>query len=199
MKVGAENKKKTIGVLLFLALAIFLVIRSLFGGPETSSAPRTVGDAGPAAPAQTRRSALSGERRYVSIALAPTLDPRLRLDLLNGSEGIRYEGTGRNIFREHLEEIPKPVGKGLTDDKPKPAPWPPPPTPTPPINLRFYGWANQPGEPKAIFLIQGDDVFLAHEGDIIAHRYKVVKIGANSVEIEDVLSNNRQSIALTQG
>jgi hypothetical protein len=198
MKVGAENKKKTIAVLLFLALAIFLVIRSLVAGSETSTVPGTVGSATPAAPAQTKRAALSAERRYVSIALAATLDPRLRLDLLKGSEGIRYEGTGRNIFREHLEEIPKQVAPGLKD--PVKREWQPPaPTPPPPINLKFYGWANQPGEPKAIFLMQGDDVFLAHEGEIIAHRYKVVKIGTNSVEIEDVLSNNRQSIALTQG
>jgi hypothetical protein len=199
MKVGADNKKKTIFALLFFAVAIFLVIRSLVAGPETSTAPRTVGDAGPAAPAQTRRSALSGERRYVSIALAPTLDPRLRLDLLKGSEGVRYEGTGRNIFREHLEDIPQQVQGGLKKGDQKPEWRPPAPTSPPPINLKFYGWANQPGEPKAIFLTQGDDVFLAHEGDIIAHRYKIVKIGVNSVEIEDVLSNNRQSIALTQG
>jgi hypothetical protein len=132
--------------------------------------------------------------------LAPTLDPRLRLDLLKDSERVAYEGTGRNIFQEHLEDIPKPIAPGMPGkpaEKPK---WVPqgPPSP-PPIDLKFYGWASEPGEPRAIFLSKGADVFVAHEGDIVARRYKVIKITPNSVEIEDVLSNNKQSIPLTQG
>jgi hypothetical protein len=41
-------------------------------------------------------------------------------------------------------------------------------------------------------------VFIAVEGDIVDRRYKVVHIGPMSVEVEDVLYNNRQSIPLTQ-
>ena len=37
------------------------------------------------------------------------------------------------------------------------------------------------------------------EGDIIDRRYRVLRITPVSVEVEDVLSNNRQSIPLTQG
>jgi len=39
----------------------------------------------------------------------------------------------------------------------------------------------------------------AKRGDIVDRRYKVVRISPNAVEILDVLSNNRQSIPLTQG
>jgi hypothetical protein len=46
--------------------------------------------------------------------------------------------------------------------------------------------------------MQNNDVFVAGEGDIVNRRYKVLKINQNSVEIEDVLNNNRQSIPLTQ-
>ena len=45
----------------------------------------------------------------------------------------------------------------------------------------------------------GEDVFIAVEGDIVDRRYKVIHIGPTSVEVEDVLYNNRQSIPLTQG
>jgi hypothetical protein len=76
---------------------------------------------------------------------------------------------------------------------------PPRPPPPPPINLRFYGWASKPGEPLAVFLSQGEQVFLAREGQIIASRYKVVKITRTQVDIEDVLSNNKQSIRLNEG
>jgi hypothetical protein len=132
--------------------------------------------------------------------LKPTLDPHLRLDLLANSEGFKYEGNGRDIFSEHAaQDIPQPVAPGLLTGQKQEVSWtpPPPPPPPPPINLRFWGWASQPGEPKAVFLAQGENGFVAHEGDIVARRYKVIKIGASSVEIEDVLSNNRQSIPVT--
>jgi hypothetical protein len=41
-------------------------------------------------------------------------------------------------------------------------------------------------------------VFVASEGDIVDRRYRVLRISATSVEIEDILNNNRQSIPLTQ-
>ncbi len=74
-----------------------------------------------------------------------------------------------------------------------------PPPPPPPIPLKFYGFASKPGEPKKIFLSSGEDVFIAAEGEIVNRRYRVLHIGVNSVEIEDVLQNNRQTIPLTQG
>jgi len=71
--------------------------------------------------------------------------------------------------------------------------------PPPPINLKFFGFANKPGEAKRIFLSQGEDVFIAGEGDIVDRRYRILHITPVSVEVEDVLNNNRQSIPLTQG
>jgi len=65
--------------------------------------------------------------------------------------------------------------------------------------LKFYGFASKPGEPKRVFLSQGEDVFIAGEGDIVDRRYKVLRITPTQVEIEDVLNNNRQNIPLTQG
>jgi hypothetical protein len=76
---------------------------------------------------------------------------------------------------------------------------PPPPAPPPPIDLKFYGYATPAGGTKRIFLAQGEDVFIAREGDIVDRRYKVVRISGTAVEILDVLSNNRQSIPLNQG
>jgi hypothetical protein len=163
--------------------------------PTASVAPTT-----PVPQPSGRQPATSRGRRRVSMKQPPlinNLDPRLRLDLLKATEDNVYEGRGRNIFRAQQEEIPQPkfpirTGKQI----PQPPPGPPPP---PPINLKFYGFANKPGEPKRIFLSKGEDVFIAREGEIVDHRYKVVHINQNSVEVEDVLSNNRQSIPLTPG
>jgi hypothetical protein len=73
------------------------------------------------------------------------------------------------------------------------------PPPPPPILLKFYGFASKAGEPRKVFLSKDGDVFIAGEGDIIDRRYRVLRITPVSVEVEDVLSNNRQSIPLTQG
>jgi len=74
------------------------------------------------------------------------------------------------------------------------------PPPPPPIPLKFYGFASSPGEPKKIFLKNGDDVFVAGEGEIVDRRYKVIRITNTSVEIQDVVTSGPpQTIPLTQG
>ena len=75
----------------------------------------------------------------------------------------------------------------------------PPIPPPPPITLKFFGFANRPGETKKVFLSQGEDVFIAAEGDIVDRRYRVVHISPTAVDVEDVINNNRQSLPLTQG
>ena len=62
-----------------------------------------------------------------------------------------------------------------------------------------FRFANRPGETKKVFLSQGEDVFVAGEGDIVDRRYRVLHISPTSVDVEDVLNNNRQSLPLTQG
>lgn len=130
---------------------------------------------------------------------AQVSDPTLRYDWLKASEDTKYEGTGRNIFLAQAEPPPKPVGNGTTDHAKVEQVIPTGPPPPPPINLKFFGFANQAGGPKKIFLSQGEDIFVAREGDIVDRRYKILHIAPNSVEVEDVLNNNRQSIPLTQG
>lgn len=129
--------------------------------------------------------------------MEPRLDPTLDLNLLTQSEEIKYGGNGRNIFvKGSVATIERPKRKGVTDvatiRTPPPVPGPPP------ITLKFFGFANKPGEPKRAFLAQDQDVFIAGEGDIVDRRYRVLRISPNSIEIEDVLNNNRQNIPLTQ-
>ncbi len=73
------------------------------------------------------------------------------------------------------------------------------PPPPPPITLKYFGISNGNGEKPKAFLSQGDDVWIAREGDVVNRHYKIVRISPNAVEVEDLLNNNRQSIARTQG
>lgn len=133
--------------------------------------------------------------------LKPSLDPRLRLDLLKISEGVEYKGSGRDIFHGEPDiAIPQPVEPGRLDQQGNVrTPVNTGPPPPPPIDLKFFGYATHSGRHKSIFLAQGDSVFTAREGDIVAGRYRVMKINPTSVEIRDVLSNNTQTIPLTRG
>src|SRR5580698_10847676 len=131
-------------------------------------------------------------------AAARSLDPSLRYDWLKASEDTKYEGNGRNIFLAQAE-IPQPVAPVKTDAQKAAESGPPQPPPPPPINLKFFGFASKPGEAKKIFLSEGEDVFIAAEGEVVNRHYKVLRISPTSVEIEDVLNNNRQSIPLTAG
>ena len=195
MKVGAEDRKKVIAlaVLAVAATAAVAYMLSSLGGTPPPVAAAHVSTPNPGVTQPVRR--VPGRGPVIAIA-SNTLDPELRLQLLESSEGNKYEGSGRNIFVPTLEEIPKPVDVGLKGPKAPPQP-PPGPPPPPPIPLKFFGFASHTGEPKRIFLAQGDDVFIAEEGQIVDRRYKVLRINPTSVEIEDVLNNNHQTIPLS--
>ena len=188
MKLGAENRNKVIAAAALGVVAVITIGWALFpsSGPQASS--------GPATPAPAQLTAKGGKK-----GLPPSsLDPTLRYDWLKTSEDTKYEGKGRNIFVAEAEPIPQPVASAVIQ-QPVQDNTPPPPPPPPPINLRFYGFATSHGTAKKVFLSEGEDIFIAGEGDIIDRRYKVLRIMPMAVEIEDVLNNNRQQIPLTQG
>ncbi len=187
MRVGTEDRRKVVVMGVLLVVAVLSVVRMLsVPGPQVAPKNPTAGQAGRGPRGATTPPPL----------LLSTLDPTLRLDVLRASEEVKYEGKGRNIFRAGSEPAPDVTPPKPTADKtPVVPPGPPPP---PPITLKFYGFASKPGEPRQVFLSQGDDVFIAGEGDIVNRRYKVVRIGPVSVEVEDLQYNHRQVLPLTQ-
>jgi hypothetical protein len=203
VKAGTENRTKVIAAIALGAVAVLVLVWQFagwFGGSSSSAAAPVSTDSADfgkavAAPRNPGRVRNAGTKENG----AKSLDPTLRLDLLKSSEDTKYEGAGRNIFKVFVE-IPKIITPPVTPQSDASKAAPPPPAPPPPIPLTFYGFATPSGGTKRIFLVShGEDVFIAKEGDIVDRRYKVVRISQNAVEILDVLSNNRQSIPLTQG
>jgi hypothetical protein len=204
VNLGLENRKQTI------AAAVLGVLLLLVVAYEFMPSSSTIASTAPAATATGSQTSPAGARPAPRRSSTPgkkepppqSLDPTLHLQQLASTEAIKYEGSGRNIFVAQAEEIaiPKSIGNGTTDVKDTHI-WTPPPQPQqPPIPLKFFGFASKPGEPKKVFLIKGDDTFIAGEGEIVDRRYKVVKISPTSVEIQDVVgSGPPQSIPLTQG
>ena len=138
-------------------------------------------------------------RRARSASSLPSaLDPALKEDLLTRLRAVKYEGTERNIFQffTPAAPIPKPVAPVIKPEGPQP---PPPPPPAPPIPLKFYGFASAPGEtPRKAFLNDGEEIFIAVEGEVVKRRYRVLKISANSIEMEDLQTNSKQRLALVE-
>ena len=191
MKIGAEDKKKLIVMAVLLAIAIPLAIYSFVSvsGSSASSAPE------PAAP---NPSANRPAQKKTGIAQLRdrTLDPTLHTDLLATSQKIEYNGGKRNIFRmAEVEPVTIPAMNG-GPRTPPPAPIITDP-PKPQIPLKYYGFSNRPGEAKKAFLQDGDNIFVAVEGEVVERRYKIVKITNSFVLVEDVLNNNQQNINMT--
>jgi hypothetical protein len=199
VKLGAENRTKLFFALGLMALALVVLFLNYGSSAPSAAAPAFI-PPGPASQSATpARPTTHAKARGKKVSTAPrSLDPTLRYDWLKASEDTKYEGTGRNIFLAQAE-IPQPVAPAQTEAEKLAAQGPPQPPPPPPINLKFFGFASKPGEPKKIFLSEGEDVFIAAEGEVVNRHYKVLRISPTSVEIEDVLNNNRQSIPLTLG
>jgi hypothetical protein len=189
VKIGAENKTKVIVMVALLAVAAAVVLyqfRNLLWGGSASAAPTVP-------PAVTPRPM---KQAGGAVTQPDDTNSRLLLDVLENSRKVKYQ-EGRNIFSMAAIPIPTPV----TSVKTTPPPTPTGPTPTPPpppFPLKYYGYANKPGEPRKIFLQEnGGEVFVTSLGNIVARRYRVVEIQTNSVTMEDVITGDRQKVQLT--
>jgi hypothetical protein len=186
VKLGTENKTKTAIAAGLLVIAAFAVYSWMSSGDEAAPGP----PASTGIPSSAKPAKPDGKKG--TVLLAQSLDPTLRLNLLKSSEEVSYKGAGRDIFQNQPEPPPQPIVPVIKKDT-----GPPPPPPPPPIPLKFYGFSGTKSGPKQVFLSKGDDIFIAKEGQVIDRRYKILKIGANSIEVEDVLTNNRQTLPLT--
>lgn len=74
----------------------------------------------------------------------------------------------------------------------------PPPVPTlPPLNLKFIGSLdNSRGLRVAVLITDKNEILTGKVGEVVANRYKIGKIGFESVDLEDVTSGQTRRIAL---
>ncbi len=197
MRIGTEDKKKlgVLGVVGALGIGAAVWIYSQLSTPDVPAAPAPAVVTGPKAPAV--KKAIGSAAKNVGTTSAQ-LDPTLRMGPMLVTEALVYSGSGRNIFS--MTSAPIDIPKPIAAVRPKPVVpvyMPPPgPPPPPPIDLKFFGTETLADGKRRAFLLKGDDVFLASDGDIVQRRYKIVTISANSVLVEDMANNNRQTLPL---
>jgi hypothetical protein len=188
-------------------------------GPEGTPGQNTSRTEAPRAPDSNRNASRGHNEEFHPVLHSKrpedrvdpmTIDPTLRLELLAKVQGVELAGGSRNLFQfstppvkvEALKGpepkvVPKPAPPVAQagDDPAKPAGPPPPP----PINLKYYGFATARNNGrKTAFFLDGDEISVAAEGDTVMKRYRVVRIGVNSVLMEDTESKRQQSLPLTE-
>jgi hypothetical protein len=196
LALGLENKKKVFGAIVSVVGLIGAVIYFFFSGP--SAPPPSAAPQSPTTVASSNAPAAGPSAQKLSNA---GIDPALHFDKLAASEDVHYEGTGRNIFSAESAPvpIPQPLSNGRNQAKvPLPPPGPPPPPRPPDIDIKYFGYEQDKDKTFRAFFVHGDDVFIAHTGEIVDHRYKVGAIHPLNVEVTDLSYNNTQTIALTQ-
>ena len=126
--------------------------------------------------------------------------PNVHLDALSADR--QRPETRRNLFR--FKEKPPPL----------PPPPPPPrvptaaelaaaaaPPPPAPITLKFIGYLDNDAAGKRVaFLSDGRGAPLSgHEGDTVLGQYRILRIGAESIEMSYLDGRGRQTIRLSGG
>jgi hypothetical protein len=139
------------------------------------------------------------------------IDPTLRLDLFAKVQSVDLAGGARNLFQFSAAPpkvetaAAKPAGEEprvwvfVGPKQPPPPQPPPPPPPPPPITLKFYGFSLSKDSGKRVaYLLDGEDIFLASEGETLKRKYKILRIQANSILVEDLDAKRQQSVPLTE-
>jgi hypothetical protein len=204
LKIGSEDRKKVLiagGLGLIVLILIVRMIFSSFGGstPAPVAAPVVVTTPAPAtAPAQR---VISTGRAHEAAKVAGSmaaLDPTLHPELMAQAESLEYTGKGRNIFSMSSTPVVIDQPRGPIRPTRQVAQVPLGPPPPPPIDLKFFGFEGRKDGTRKAFLLHGDDVFIAAEGDVVDHRYRVVKIAPLSLQVEDIPYSNTQTLPLIQ-
>lgn len=140
------------------------------------------------------------------------IDPTLRLDLLAKLQAVQIGKVERSLFDfaaapppklpEPKIVVKKPEPRMIGPEPPPPPPTPPPPAPkppAPPLPFKFYGMLSpKAGGPKRAFLLDGDEILTPAEGETLKRRYRIVRIGVNSVTVEDIDFQAQQTLTIAE-
>lgn len=221
-KMGGSRKQ----VMWLIGLSVVLVVVYLTQREPSSPAPPvkplpSIARQGPVVPDSSgpkpmQRSGRRADDFRPSLKLpegidVTKIDPTLKIDLLARLQKVPLEGGSRSVFDwgqapvpppPHVDPIKPEVLKAQAKAREEEAikiaeqrktikP------PAPPIPLKFYGYANRMSGPaRQAFFLDGDDIQIKGENDVIRSRYKIIRIGINSATVEDLQNHDQQTLPL---
>ncbi len=169
-----------------VALLALLVLLTVVAGyrwwgpdPAVTGAPRATG------------RAARGERSASSVAA-----PDVQLHELQ--EDRPQPQPERNLFRFRPKAPPASAPVVPPPPVVSVPSGPAPPAPLAPIAMRFIGLVEAPEQAQKIAILSdGRGIYQGREGDIIEGRYRIVRIGVESVEMTYLDGRGRQTIRLS--
>ncbi|MEO8099593.1 MAG: hypothetical protein ABI811_17980 [Acidobacteriota bacterium] len=221
--LGAEPKKLMLLAALLVSVPLVYYVSNGSGG-STATAPVTAVAPGPLPAAGTRpvtpRPAPKPAAGRNTEDFKPSLklpedfdlskvDPTLRTDLLTKVREVGEAGASRSLFEFYTPPPPPPPVKPINPTPPpvistgpaKPAePVKLAPPPPPPIPLKYFGYVGTPrgGSRLLALFVDGEDTFAVAENDMIRNRYRVVRAGLTSAEVEDTVAKNTQTLRIVE-
>lgn len=118
-------------------------------------------------------------------------NPHIRMEQIERARNAEYKGTGRNPFSSVA--APAPVAQAPKGEKKLEnyGPWPKAPAPPPPPltlgNVKFYGYGSVNGAARhAYFTDEEGVVQILGEGDVLLKRFRIVRIGNDHIEYEEI-------------
>lgn len=184
---GTPAQQRRQFIILGVLLVIAVVVYFQMGVPATTEVPTAASNTPAAAP------------RAAEPAQAQALPEAIKLSAL---KDVREETQGPR----------DPFGFGVPPRPP--APPPPPPRPVPPpeqpkpqgppprpqIPVKFLGFAEDPSRPgKLVSLSINGAVVLAREGDVVDGKYRLVKVGLESIVMAYLDGQGQQTIRQSGG
>ena len=140
---------------------------------------------------------VSADAKFVPLSVQ---EPQLRLDRLANLQKEESLSAHRNIFNA------TPPPPELTPEQRREAehhyPTVPTPPPIPPVQVpgEFFGYAVRPAPSgtRFGFFKNGDDVLVVAEGDKFLSNYRLIHIGNDSADVEEISSGRHARVAMVQ-
>ena len=183
------------GVVVVLGVVAYSAYQAMSpaSAPSTGKAQASNGRSQPAKRAATGASRDAGTA--VSVTEGP---PQVHLEALS-EERPEPDAAERDLFRFKVKPPPPPPPAPRPVVGPQPPPPPPPPPPVPPIGLKFIGVVDAPPPAKRLAVLsdgRGTPVY-GHEGETVLGQYRILRIGAESIEMSYLDGRGRQTIRLS--
>jgi hypothetical protein len=172
-------------IVLLGVLAVLLVVAVLRFWPSA------------AVPGGVRSNARAGTRKAGPSAVTA---PDVHLQALEAAKPQPVEEPQRDLFRFKPKAAPpRPAVRPDADVDPAPTAPAAPSAPTlAPITMRFIGLVeSSENAQKIAILSDGRGIYEGREGDIIEGRYRILRIGVESVEMAYLDGRGRQTIRLS--
>lgn len=223
IRLGVDPKVIVLALLVVAGLVYYFTSSSSdtpsgsSSGAQTASVPavRAVNPSLTARATAIRRSRVAKSDEN-TLKLVPVdgsrgdVDPTLRLGLLDRVKSVPQANDMRNLFDSGAPVMAQnmpPIPKNAPRIMPKPTTMAssmpvnqPPPQPPFSIPLKYYGFVKPTGhalDGSRGFFMDGENILVGGEGDVLEKRFLIVALTPNSARLEDTQAKQGQELQVT--